>query len=69
MKRFMHPKKQLTLIQRKDGRTYRKNWVYFRDILRHETDEKSWKRLATKITSIKASFSINLNNSKKKGNF
>lgn len=43
MKFFTHPKKNWTRIQLKDGRTYSKNWVYFRNFLRHGSDEKYWK--------------------------
>lgn len=51
MKFYTHPKRKQTLIQRKDGRTYEKSWVYFRTLLRTENDEK-------KFTFLKAQESI-----------
>lgn len=47
MKPFTHPKKNITLIQRKDGRTYSKSWVFFRKIVRNDNDEKIWNAYKT----------------------
>lgn len=42
MKRFTHPTQEHTLIQRKDGSTYSKYWLFFRSAISLEVDSKAW---------------------------
>lgn len=38
MKKQVHPKTTKTLIQMKDGSTYTKKWLFFRNVLSLEID-------------------------------
>ena len=44
MKAFTHPHLTTTLIFRKDGSTYAKNWLYFRPTLIVEEQPKIWEK-------------------------
>jgi len=54
MKKQIHPKTTKTLIQMKDGSTYIKRWLFFRNVLSLEVDYLArafWRKKEIKLNS------------------